>query len=134
MGYSSPLGYTGYAPTDDKLQEDTNTYTENGPTWVSKITGYAIADVQPKSKLRFKVEIQNTTFGKLVYFAVFINNTIVWAEDWIQNIWKLYESDVFVTWRRGDFIEVKLKCDILGGQAQMKNFEICGKVSPVRLD
>ena len=137
MGYASPqVGYTGYTPTDDKLQEDTTTYTETTDSYVTKITGYALTDVQADSKFRFKVELRNATGARVTEMKVFIGGEEIWYTFDLTSdtFWVAKTADKAVTWKRGDLIEVKLRCDTLGGQAEMKNFEICGKISPVRLD
>lgn len=134
MGYAShKIGYTGYAPTDDKLQADATIYNEAGAVWVTKITGRAIADVWSDSKLRFRVELRNNTVSQVVDFRLIINGVLIWLKSEIQLNWLLYTLDQSVTWHRGDLFIVQMKCP-LAGLAEMKNFEICGAVSPMRLD
>lgn len=137
MGYAShKIGYTGYAPTDDKLQEDTTVYTEATAADVTKITGYALTDVQNKSKLRFKLEGKTDQAGGAWHVKVYIGGDLIWLTQHTGNVYQAKTADILVSWRREDLIDVKLSNQTgpLAGLAYLKNFEICGKISPVRLD
>jgi hypothetical protein len=136
MGYSSPYvkwGYTGYAASDDKLQEDTNIYSETTNVYVTKITGHSLTDMHPDSRLKFKVELRNTTSGGHVALKMFIDGVELWSITQTFVVWTAHDIILPVTWARGAKIDIRLRCPV-AGLAEMKNFEICGKVTPMRLD
>ena len=78
MGLSNPsIGYAGYAPSDDILQEDINIYTETSLSFVTKITGYTLSDVQGNSIIRFKFTARNEFGGSGYHIRVYIGNNLI---------------------------------------------------------
>lgn len=58
----------------------------------------------------------------------------IWYEWTTQNAFQSKTTDESFTWKRGATLEVQIRCDSTGGQAEMRNFQICGIQSPIILD
>lgn len=130
------VGYKGYTPTDDILVQDTTVYSSSLASWVTKITGYAIEDVFHKSEFRFKASIRAVAPGDAWQFQVLINGIQIWYEQQIGTAWHDKVSDIEVSWKKGDLIEVQIHNSTAGaaGTIELKDFSINGQISPVRLN
>lgn len=136
MGYATPqIGYEGYVASNDILQEDTTTYNSfGGGGTTTKITGKAITDVSEESVFRFKVSLMHSQVGHNIEMRLKIGSTEIWYKIWTATDlnWHTFTKDIAVVWRRGDNISVKNQASANTGS--MKDFQICGIVSPMRLD
>lgn len=136
MGYTSPqVGYEGYIVSNDILVEDTTEYSSfGGAGYTTKITGSILTDVSSVSKFRFKVSLKHSIIGQNVEIRVSVGGKEIWYEKHTAPDvnYHIYTKDIAVTWHRGDNIEVKVQASANTGFN--KDLQICGKVSPLRLD
>jgi len=130
----SNKGYQGYAPSDDVLQEDTTEYSA-GTTGATRITGTVLHEVALNSKLRFKCEMYFADAGGgPAYIYVRMNGSTIITWDTTNGAYTAKSEDVAFEYLPGDELTVFLQCP--GGGANktyMKNFQICGKRSPIIL-
>lgn len=136
MGISSPVvGYDGYIASDDVLVLDPTIYNSfGGAGYTTKITGSAISDVSEGSNFRFKMSLKHTQVGHNIEVRVSIGSDEIWYKKHIAPDlnWHTYTEDITVIWHRGDILRVKNQASANTGS--MKDFTICGLISPLRLD
>jgi hypothetical protein len=136
MGYAShKIGYDGYAASADVIVSDATVYNSfGGGGYTTKITGTILSDLSEVSDLRFKVTLKHDQLTHNIEVRVYIGGDEIWYYKHIAADvnWHTYEIDIPVTWHRGDILQVKNQASANTGS--MKDFQICGKISPVRLD
>lgn len=137
MGYATPqVGYNGYIESNDILIEDATEYSSlGGAGYTTKITGSILTDVSKVSKLRFKISLKHSVATSGITARVYIGGRLIWVQAHNNpghTNYTTYTADRPVTWRRGDQIQVEAQA--LANTGYNKDFQICGKVSLVRLD
>ena len=136
MGYAShKIGYDGYDASNDVLVSDATEYTSFGGGGTNtKITGSVLSDVSDVSTLRLKMSLKHDQLTHSIRALVYIGGRLIWDKDHVATdlLYHDYTIDVPVTWVRGDTIKVTNQASANTGY--MKDFSMCGKISPLRLD
>jgi len=136
MGYAShKIGYEGYTASNDVIVSDATEYTSfGGGGTTNKITGSILSDVSDVSTLRIKMSLKHDQLTHNIRAILIIGGRVVWDKQHVATDvnYHDYTLDVPVTWVRGDNIKVTNEASANTGY--MKDFQICGKISPLGLD
>ena len=123
------VGYVGYVASADTLQKDVTEYSTTETSYVIKVTGTWLSDVQSGSTIRFKCDMKKAgggasnvvlTIGGVVVKSISENNVA----------YQSHSYDLNITWARSDQILIKLKSTV-AGTAYVKNIEFAGIECPL---
>ena len=136
MGYAShKIGYEGYIASNDVIVADATEYSSfGGGGTTTKITGRILTDISSVSELRLKISLKHDQLTHNIRIWVYIGDVLVWDKLHVATdvLYHDYSIDIPVTWVRGD--QIKVRAEASANTGFNKDFEICGKISPLRLD
>lgn len=134
MGYAAvSLGHQGWVESDDVLTSDTDEHSTINTDWVERKTGKIITDLDGNSYLRFKLDMKSVGTDD-VQAKVEIDGTSIWEPHTNAAVYVTKTADRQIQYKRESEIKVYQKSDTGTSWCWIKNFYICGKISPVRMD
>lgn len=125
------VGYTGYVASDDVLVNHDTAYAVTTAASVTMVTYRVMQDIDPHSKLRFKLELQNSGAGEYTYCRIYFDGVEVGAVSESGAAYVAKSMDIaMANVKRGSLITFVLR-QYTAGTGHGKLAKICGKVSPV---
>lgn len=132
MGFSTPaLRKIGYTATDDVIYQDTNEYQTVSTTFVEVITGELIETPAGGSIVRFKVDLKTNDTSRVATMQMKIDGAVVWTETSSSLTYSTRTKDIDISvYLRGAPLSVEIKTSHYTAITRIKNFSLCGHVSP----
>jgi hypothetical protein len=93
-----------------------------------------ISNVYPDSRFRFKFDLAVSGAGGPIAYGRIYKNGVAIGTEWGEgaSVWTTMTEDINIgNWQVDDTIELWLKTDVAGRNADCRNFRLCGIGSPL---